>query len=98
MPLAAAHLLATVVAALLATLLGGLDRLAVDDRDTGLVVAAGLVAHVAAEHDREFVPDAAVGPGAEVVVAGPPGRELVGQQTPLAAATDQIQQGVDDLA
>src|SRR5690348_7484044 len=46
----------------------------------------------------DLLPDALVAPGVEVVGDGFPGREVVGQHAPSAAATRQVQHGSDDLA
>jgi len=44
-----------------------------------------------------MLPDALVAPGVEVVGDGLPGREVVGQHPPGAAATRQVQDGIDNL-
>src|SRR5579875_2484926 len=45
----------------------------------------------------DLLPDALVPPGVEVVGDGFPRWEVVGQHAPGAAATSQVQYGVDDL-
>src|SRR5579871_3665821 len=45
----------------------------------------------------DMLPDALVAPGVEVVGDGLPGREVVGQHPPGAAATRQVQDGIDNL-
>ena len=96
MALAAADLLGGVVAARPA-LLGGLDRLAVDDAGRGLGRLALVLANAAVHHAQHLVPDARLAPAVELGGDGAPGREVVGQAAPLAAGGQDVQDGIDQV-
>lgn len=76
----------------------GLDRLAIDSRRAWAGVAAGLEADLLPQGLVDFVPGAVAAPAAVPGVDGTPGREVVGQQAPLAAAADQVEDAVDHFA
>jgi hypothetical protein len=94
--LAARHLLAPVIA-LGATGLRRLDRLAVDDGGTRRRLSGGDGTDPGPEGVVDQFPHPGVPPGVEVVGDGLPGREIVGQHPPRAAAPGQVEGGVDDL-
>ena len=95
-PLAAADLLAAVVAAWPAHL-GGLDRLAVDDRGGGLRCAPHHRAHPLAQRGVDRLPQAAQAPLPEVVEDRLPRWEAGWQQPPRHTATQDVEDGVEDL-
>src|SRR5262245_42481800 len=98
MTLAALHLLAAVVAALLAAL-GRLDRLAVDVTGLRVGVAARDPADTPAQGGKQLLPGAVVDEGAEVVVDGFPGTaKIVGDGSPGAALAVVVEQGIEHLA
>jgi hypothetical protein len=72
MAFSAVDLLAAVVAAFVATLLGGFHRLAVDGRTPGEFIAARSGVNVDAQRGCDFVPNAVIDPGTVVVVRRPP--------------------------
>ena len=74
------------------------NRLAVDDAGARLRIAADTGAELLAEHRVEILPGAVQAPPAEVVIRRLPGRELVRQQSPGAAAAYDVEDGVQDLA
>lgn len=86
------------VEAALAAGLSGLDRLTVQDRRARLGVPSRRHADAFAEDRVQVLPGAILGPLVEVVADGPPIRELLGQQPPLAAGPFQVQQPVEHLA
>jgi hypothetical protein len=90
--------LATVVTALFATHAGSLDRLTVDDACAGLGVPLEADPHSLAQGGVHPFPCSIQTPEAEVVVDGLPGWEVVWQQSPLTAAADHIEDGLEDLA
>src|SRR5271165_543401 len=75
-----------------------LDALAVDDRRAGRVLSAIGAADVETEDGVDFLPDAFVTPGVEVVRHRLPRREVMGQHPPGATAAGQVADGVDDVA
>src|SRR5262249_42367341 len=77
--------------------LSGLDRLAVDDGPAGGVLTVVQAADADAEDVVDLLPDTFVPPGVEVVGHGLPRGEVVGQHPPGAAASGQVEDGVDDL-
>src|SRR5918911_1680103 len=83
------------VEAALAAGFGGLDRLAVQDGGAGLGMATRRHPDAFAQDGVQVLPGAVLGPLVEVVADGPPIRELLGQQSPLAAGPLQIQPTID---
>ena len=76
---------------------GGPDRLAVDDAGTRLGITSSLDAKAFPKGGMDRLPGAVQPPHAEVVIDRLPGRELVGQEPPLTATTDHIEDGIQDL-
>ncbi len=73
------------------------DRLTVDDASGRLRVAPNAHAELLAQHLVEMLPRSAHTPEAKVVIGGLPGWELVRQQPPRAATSNDIEDGVQDL-
>jgi hypothetical protein len=96
--LSALHLLGSVVTTLVPTHSGGLDRLAIHYGRAGLRVSVEADSHTLAQGGMHPLPGAVQTPGAEVVVDGLPRREVVWQQSPGAAALQDVEDGVEDLA
>ena len=96
MALAAVDLLAAVIATRPAHL-GGLDRLAVDDRGGRLRGASHLLAHPLAQRGVDRLPQAAQAPLPEIVEDRLPGREASWQHPPGHAATQEVEDRVEDL-
>src|SRR5271166_2574651 len=94
MALAALDMLAAVVAAL-ATHLAGLDTLAVDDHGRGVTMAIGYAPTAMIEIALNAPQHATIAPGHKILVDRAPGREILGQQAPMAAGLDQIEHGLD---
>ena len=92
-PLAAVDFLACIVAARPAAL-GRLDRLAVDDGGGGLGVAAGSLSGQNQQGVVQAVQRAVPPPAPEIAEDGALGRELLGQQRPLAAGAQQVEDRV----
>ncbi len=90
--------LASVVASLFPAHAGRLDRLAVDYARAGLRVSSEVNPHPLAQRPVHPFPGAVEAPSSEVVVDGLPRREVVGQKPPGAAAFDDVEDGVKDLA
>ena len=96
-PLASLDLLARIEAALLG-LLGRFHTLAIDNRSTRLLRAAQSGADAQAQGRVDPFERAIVEPFVKVVGHMLPGRQIMRQHAPLAAAAIQIQDGVHDLA
>src|SRR5579884_2941725 len=96
MPLATSDLLAGVVA-LGTARPGRLDALAVDAAGTRRRFTARLAADLPDQGVMDLLPRAVLDPGAEVVVDGSPGREVMRQGPPANAVAVAVEQGVDDL-
>jgi len=77
---------------------GRANRLAIDDACTRLRVAPDSRAELLAQDSVEVLPGAVQPPQAEIVIDGWPGRELVWQQPPSAATSNNVEDGVQDLA
>ncbi len=86
-----------IVALFRATRRAGCDGLAIDDRGTGLGIAALLGTHLETKRRQYVIPDTSVSPATKVPVDGAPGRQIVGQQSPGTAAAQDVQNGIDDL-
>src|SRR5215217_8620205 len=97
MALSAFDLLSCVVAAFFSTYAGRFDRLGVHYRCAGLRVSLEANSHSFAQGGMHPLPGSVQAPGAKVVVDGFPGREVVGQQPPGAAAANDVEDGVEDL-
>ena len=76
----------------------GADGLAVETGGGGLRVFAAGLPHLGAEPVVEPGEQAVAGPLAGMMIDGLPGREVFGQEPPLRAGLDQIEDGIDDLA
>src|SRR5262249_7748998 len=72
-------------------------RLTVDDPGTGGRLPPGQAPDLGPQGGVDLLPDPVVPPGVEVRGNGLPGREVVRQHPPGAAAPGQVQGGVDDL-
>src|ERR1700693_5634110 len=97
MPLAAGELLGAVIA----TAVGGLrrlDGLAVEAGGRRRVRATRRHPELATQGAADFVPGAVTLPGGEVLVARPPGREVVWQGPPRAALPVEVEDRVKDRA
>src|SRR5215208_2693129 len=98
MALPALDLFPAIVAALFSAHPGTLDRLAVRYASARLGVPLQANSHSLAQGGVHLLPCPVQAPGAEVMVDGLPGWEVVGQQPPGAAAADDVEDGVKDLA
>ena len=96
MALATVDLLAAVVAARPAHL-GGLDRLAVDDRGGGPGGAPHHLACTLAQRGVDRLPQAAQAPLPKVVEHRLPRRKVSRQHPPGHAATQDVEDGIEDL-
>ncbi len=96
-PLAAVDLLAVVEAVRPADR-RGLDGLAIGSGGTGAGVAASLAADLLTQGFVDPFPGAVPTPTAIPGMNGAPGREVLGQQAPLAAGADQVEDAIEDLA
>src|SRR5262245_59534138 len=97
MPLAAVNLLVRILA-MRSPLLGGLDALAVDDPHAGARLPAGAAADPVAQGVVDLGPGAVVAPLVEVVVASAPWGEVMRHHPPGAAAAEDVEDAVEDLA
>jgi hypothetical protein len=77
---------------------GGLDRLAVDDPGRRARLAAGGLARCHQQLMIDTPPGAVIAPSVEEPLHRGIGRELLGQQAPLATRGQQVEHGVDRLA
>src|SRR5215212_4122344 len=93
------HLLGSVVTALFAAHTRGLERLAVHYSGTRLRVPLEADPHALTQGGMHLLPGSVQAPGAEVVVDGLPGWEVVGQEPPGAATANDVEEdGVQDFA
>jgi hypothetical protein len=74
------------------------DRLTVDDASGRLRVTPNTSTELFAQHLVDMLPGAVYTPEPKVVVGGLPGWELVRQQPPGTATSDDVEDGVQDLA
>ena len=72
-------------------------RLTVDDASARLRVASNTRAELLAQHLVDMLPRSVHTPQAKVVIGGLPGWELVRQQPPRAATSNDVEDGVQDL-
>src|SRR5919107_1081574 len=98
MTLPALDLLGSVVTAFLSAHARGLDRLAIHYGRAGLEVPIEPHPHPLAQGRVHLFPGSVQAPGAEVVVDGLPGWEVMGQQSPGTTALENVEDGVCDLA
>jgi hypothetical protein len=98
MTLSAFHLLASIVSSLLFSYPGGLDRLAIADAGTRLRISPHTDPLPLTQSSEQLLPGAVDAPGAEVMVDGLLGREVVRQKPPGTSAADDVEDGVKDLA
>jgi len=98
MPLAPVDFLATILPALGASHLGGLDRLALDARGTGGGLAPRFHAGPFAQRLDQLCPCPVVAPLGKGVIHGALGEQIVRQHIPLAAAAVQVEQRIEDFA
>ena len=96
MPLPTGDLLAPVVAPVVGDL-GRLDRLAVDAPGAGARLLADGHAHHPTQGVHDLLPGAVAAPLVVVVVHRTPGRQVVGEHVPLAAAAVEVENGVEHL-
>src|SRR5215218_5435023 len=87
-----------IVAALFSSHPGTLDRLTIHYPGAGLGVPPEADPHPLAQSNVHPFPRPVQTPGAEVVVDSLPGWEVVRQQPPGAAAANDVEDGVEDLA
>jgi hypothetical protein len=80
-----------------ATQTDGFDTLAVNDACTGLSFTSHLFTHLHAQCCMKSFPEAIFIPQTKVVIHGFLRRQIVGKQTPSASASQQIENGIDDL-
>ena len=97
MALAAADLLAAVITAR-PTHLGGLGRLAVNDRRTRLARAADALTMALAQGRVDALPSAVASPPRIVVEDGLRWRILVREEAPLHSGTQEVEDRIDDPA
>jgi len=96
--LSALDLLAPVVASFLAAYAGGLHRLAIHAARTGPGIASETDPKPLSEGGVDPLPRPIDAPEAEVMVDGLPRRKVVGKKPPGAATTDDVEDGIEDLA
>src|SRR5215210_8178972 len=97
MPLPALHVLVGVVAVRFATLLGGLNALGIHYRCRCIRVLTYSLPLSVAQGPVKESPRSAKAQFSEVVVNGRPRREVVGQKSPRTAASEDIEDGVEDI-
>ncbi len=85
------------VIAVLATTLGGLDRLRIKDGRRWRALASCGLAKQFAQAVMDAFPDALQLPPSEVVIDDSPGRKLMWQQAPSAARTHEIEDCIENL-
>jgi hypothetical protein len=91
-------MLATIIASLLSSHAGALDRLRIDNTRRGLRITPKTDPQALADDCVEPLPGAIDAPEAKVMVVGLPRQEVVRQQVPGAAAAENLEDGVEDLA
>src|SRR5215218_6728719 len=91
-------LLACVVASLPTAHAGALHRLGIDDSRAGLRISPEADPQTLADGRVDPFPGAVDAPETEVMVDGLPRWEVVGQEPPGAAATENVEDSVEDLA
>src|SRR5215207_2473448 len=94
----ALDLLAAIIASLLSSHAGALDRLRIDNTRGGLRITPKTDPQALADGCVEPLPGTIDAPEAKVMVDGLPRREVVRQQAPGAAAAENVEDGVEDLA
>ena len=77
---------------------GGLHGLASDDGGAGLSLVAHSAPDSAAAQGMPHLPGAVLPPAPAVLVDHRPGRKVMGPQTPRAAATENREEGIADVA
>src|SRR5262249_31973098 len=77
---------------------GGLDTLAVDNAGAGLRPPALLFADAPVQRVLDLLPDPALAPAIKLGRNGAPGGQVVGEQAPLAAAAQDVEDSVEDVA
>src|SRR5215213_11323002 len=97
MALSSAQFLRSIVSAH-ATDAGSLHRLGVEDGSARLGITTCARAYPFAQHRVDLLPGAVQAPHPEVVVHRRPRRELTWKHAPLAAASQEVEDGVEDLA
>src|SRR4051794_25778865 len=98
MAFSALDLLAAIIASLLSSHAGALDRLRIDNTRGGLRITPKTDPQALADGCVESLPGTIDAPEAKVMVDGLPRREVVRQQAPGAAAAENVEDGVEDLA
>src|SRR5215213_2267307 len=98
MALTSFDLLAPVVTALFSANPGALDRLAIHHASAGLRISAQANPQAFSDGPVDPLPGAVDPPFPEVVVDGGPPGEVVRKHAPLAAASEEVEDGVKDLA
>jgi len=96
MPLSSAQFLRSIVSAY-TTDAGSLHRLGVEDAGARLGVAPCACACLFAQHRVDLLPGAVQAPHPEVMVHRRPWRELARKHAPLAAASQEVEDGVEEL-
>jgi hypothetical protein len=98
MALSAFHLLSSVVTSPIPSHTGALDRLAIHHASARLRVPLHADPQALAQGGVHPLPSAVEPPRSEVMVDGLPGWEVVGQQSPGTATTQDVEDGLEDLA
>lgn len=98
MALPASHFFVRISTSARAALALGIDRLGIDDRRTGTGIAPFGHASGPSNPVAESLKVVQPSPFSEIVVDSLPGRNLVGEHSPLAAAFHQVKHSVDQLA
>src|SRR4030095_5960837 len=89
-PLPAFHALVPIEATNAAAL-GCLNRLAIHNDHRWTLASTSLLSRLLVDRSMEAGPDAGVLPSSEVVIHGAPSWEFSGQETPLAAGAQQVE-------
>ena len=97
MALTALDLLTSVVTALFASHRGALERLAIHHARAGLGISFQANPEAFSDGPIDTLPGAVDTPSPKVVVDGGPSREVMGEQAPLAAAFEDVEDGLEDL-
>src|SRR5689334_9586588 len=85
-----------IIALLRATHGAGFDRLAINNRSTGLWIAALLDPYLHAQGAQNLVPDAFFSPFPKVMVNRLPGRKVMRQGAPQTPTAQDIQDSVNN--